>query len=242
MLSPGPSVRTRDRAGPLAVADRAPPRVLVCDLDDMAGLPLEAALSVVTAEEIARADRFVQGLHRARFLRGRAFLRRRLAEALDCPPTAVPILTEANGKPCLGRPGPAFNLSHSGPLAVLALRDRGDLGIDVELAGPEGSLGSDMALLAEGVLTPAERAGLDTITGKAQRRRFLEFWTAKEARMKLTGEGLALDPQHIELRLDDAGRPSGYARPDWPAAELTLIDLGPLTRYDAVCTLCLAAA
>jgi hypothetical protein len=51
--------------------------------------------------------------------------------------------------------------------------------------------------------------------------------------MKLTGEGLSLDPLDISLELQD-GQPVAYARPQKPRAELEFVSL---SHAQAVCCL-----
>jgi phosphopantetheinyl transferase len=89
--------------------------------------------------------------------------------------------------------------------------------------------------LARLCLTGEERRALKRVPGPARTRRFLSFWTAKEARMKLTGEGMRLEPRTIALDLSD-GQPVGYRRPRTPAAELRFVRL---SRPDAICCVAL---
>ena len=81
-----------------------------------------------------------------------------------------------------------------------------------------------------------EVAALADLPTDVRVRRFLSFWTAKEARMKLTGEGLSLDPLDISLKLRD-GEAVAYARPQEPHAELQFVSL---SHAQAIC--CLATA
>ncbi len=106
---------------------------------------------------------------------------------------------------------------------MLAISRRCRLGIDLELIDPDG-LSRDLPLLAETVLTPAERGALTGLNGRRQIERFLQFWTAKEAHMKLTGEGLRMDPKRIALHLE-GGLPLGYLRPSAPPARLRFVTL-----------------
>ena len=53
---------------------------------------------------------------------------------------------------------------------------------------------------------------------------FFRIWTAKEARMKVTGEGLYLDPRDIELTFKE-GMPVGYKKPSSPNIVLRSFDL-----------------
>lgn len=203
--------------------DAVPFVILTCDLD--AADPAEG-LPMLTPDEIARADRFVFARDRARFIAGRAFLRRSLGQALGLAPRRVALTSLGRGKPVLvagsaagsgAAPGGLqFNLSHADGLAVLALSDRGPVGVDVERAAARSRLAEDLDLLAPRVLCPDEIAALAAAPASGRLALFLAFWTAKEARMKLTGEGLALDPRRIALALGPDGWPRGYRTPAAP--------------------------
>jgi 4'-phosphopantetheinyl transferase len=96
------------------------------------------------------------------------------------PPRAIDLLFPAHGKPAWPS-GPDFSISHAGGWVACALAPPGvQVGLDIE---PEGA--AEVAVLRlvaeEGELHAYERAGL-TAT---------DLWTAKEAVVKLTGEGAA---------------------------------------------------
>ena len=84
-----------------------------------------------------------------------------------------------HGKPFLPG-GPAFSLSHSGSLAVLAVSG-GDVGADAERVAPVRE-----PLLSR-VLTEAERRW----AAEDPERRFAFLWTRKEAALKYLGCGIA---------------------------------------------------
>lgn len=207
-------------------------RLHQCDLDADSGPGrpgLAGDIALLAPTERARAERFRFARHRDRYIRGRAFLRRRLAEATGHPAAGLELVEGVRGKPALACGTVDFNLSHSGALAVLAVSTAGPVGIDVELIDPE----TDVKGLSESCFLAPERAVLDGLEGLALRRRFFAFWTAKEALMKLTGQGMALPPHAIALRLR-RGWPVGFSRPRIPGAVLSYPDPG---RPDAVCCL-----
>jgi 4'-phosphopantetheinyl transferase len=219
-----------DPGAALALAGAGGVALWTCDLDAGDAMGLAADRALLAPSERARADRFHFARDRDRYTRGRAFLRRRLAEATGRPAAALRLREAAWGKPALDGPGPEFNLSHSGPLAVLAISEAGPVGIDVERTARLG----DLDRLAESCFLPEERKVLDGLGEAARRRRFFAFWTAKEALMKLTGQGMSLPPLAIALRLED-GWPAGCARPGGlSGARLDYPDLG---REDAICCL-----
>ena len=127
------------------------------------------------------------------FATARSILRRVLALYIDLPPRQVPIVIAASGKPCLAGTDLFFNLAHAWPLVAIAVSRRGEVGVDVEVRRRE----VDVALLADRVLTPFERA--DVHASHDPRGAFLTYWTIKEAVAKATSRGLRLDPRLIVL-------------------------------------------
>jgi 4'-phosphopantetheinyl transferase len=215
----------------------APPRhvmptgvtIALCALEDNRDQPEAEAEGWLSEPERARADRLRGPGLRAAFVRGRGFLRRALGAALGLSPSAVPLAEAAGGKPVLaGRAGPEFNLSHSAGVMVLALSEASPVGIDLEFT----TRNLDPLSLAPAVLTEAEAAALARLPGPDRRGVFLNFWTAREAFLKLTGEGLRRDPRTVGLRLSD-GLPCAY---DTPGVVLIRPDL---RLPGAVCTLAL---
>lgn len=190
-------------------------------------ISLVDALRYVDEQELERANRYHHQLHRERYLRGRGYLRRLLGWHLKLPPQRVPLNGPLGRKPMVAGNPLFFNLSHSEDLAVCAISRSRPVGIDVELFDPKKP---DPTLCTQ-VFTQQEQQALSECDGEMAARRFFEFWTAKEAMMKLTGLGVRLAPRHIELALD-RGRPCGYLRPTLPRAHLLPLQLSV---RDAIC-------
>lgn len=202
-------------------------------LDTDADIALAEAHAVLDKGERARAAGFVFARDRDRFVRAHGYLRRRLGRFLGTAPEAVMIVTPDGEKPFIEGGGASFSLSHSGSRVALAITRGADVGIDLETLERSDSLDGQMDGLARMCLTGEERGALAALPPERRSRRFLAYWTAKEARMKLTGEGMALEPRKIALRLSD-GRPVGYRRPRAPRAGLRFVALsGP----DTICCL-----
>lgn len=204
----------------------APP--LLLRLDRCVPLPppliqhLEASLS---SQEQERHGAYRRADDRQRFLIGRGALRRLLGHWLELPPQAVPLATAPHGKPvCPG--GPAFNVSHSGDLILLALHPLRPVGVDVERLRP----GLDWEPIARRMLTPAEREILAGLPAGERPQAFLAAWCRLEARLKARGDGLAgLEqlrretlvsaaadaPSGAAVRRPDPGGPAGWSRPGW---------------------------
>jgi 4'-phosphopantetheinyl transferase len=139
----------------------------------------------------------------------RAALGRILAEALGEPEPPV-LVPDENGKPRLAsEPGRlAFNLSHSGGLALVALASGGlDVGVDLERIKER----RDLARLAARWLPEADARAVAALPPADQAAVFYPAWTRHEARVKCTGVGLAgevagVDVTVVQLEIDD-----GYA-------------------------------
>lgn len=207
-------------------ADRADTRiaarvgVALCHLDDDRDIALVRAAASLTADETARARQFRFDRDRDRYVRGRGFVRRMLGRIRGQDPATLVFGTGAQGKPFLQGDDLAFNLSHSRDLAVLAVSQAEPVGLDLEFI----DRAADIEGLSRTCLTDPEAAVLAGLALSARRERFFAFWTAKEARMKLTGEGMSLPPRQIALDLRD-GLPVGYLQPAAPAAQATFLDL-----------------
>lgn len=200
-------------AGRLPAPRTAPLEVHWVDLDTMG--PADALAARVSDVERARAARFARPVLRQRYLAAHAWLREHLAERTGQAPLALQFVTGPYGKPALqGATGPAFNLSHSDHLAVVATAPSGDIGVDVECRVPM----ADAEALAAQHFTAAERRELADGGPAAQVQRFLLGWTRKEACMKAAGCGLQVEPVAIATGLSTDDRSVAFEGPDGPVA------------------------
>ena len=191
-----------------------------CDLD-LPVAEIERLAATLSSTEHARAARFGTDALRRRWIAGRASLRRVLGEALRLPPPDVPIARGQRGRPELRgiEGGPDFNVSHTGGVALIGLWHAGGrdarIGVDVERAARE--VGADR--LARKFLTQGEYAMIADLEPDDRRRRFLRYWTCKEAMSKATGDGLLAPFRNIEVDLQAAprlvGGPAPYQPPAW---------------------------
>ncbi len=141
--------------------------------------------SVLTGAERERARRYRREEDRHRFVLTRSWLRRLLGVYLGQDPAGVRVETMPKGKPFLAGFPVLFNLSHSGDWALLGFcRDR-PLGLDVE-----AHRSMPVLSLARRFFQASEVATLEALSSVDQERLFFEYWTAKEAYLKATGEGL----------------------------------------------------
>jgi len=126
----------------------------------------------------------------------RAGLLRILAHYAGMPAAALAFDVHALGKPFLRHAGaPSYNLSHTRGLALVAVCAGAAVGIDVEQVRPL----ADADALAQRFLSPAEAAAVLEAAPAARGAAFLRTWTRKEAVLKASGHGLALDTREIEV-------------------------------------------
>jgi 4'-phosphopantetheinyl transferase len=187
-----------------------------------AAAPLRPVLS---EDERARADRFVQQRHRDRFVVGRAFLRDALARYLGVTRDAVRFRYEPAGRAVLDGPGPRFNLSHSADLALLAVTPGRDVGIDLEALRRV----PDALDLAERWFAPGERAVLRGVPAADREAAFLRCWTLKESYVKAVGGGLGIPLDRFEVEFVPPSDAPALRVLDEPGASWSLrtIDPGP---------------
>lgn len=209
-----------------------------CVLDSDVDIALGEAETLLDQGERARAAGFVFTHDRDAFVRSHGYLRKQLGAFLQVAPGKVPIIAEDGKKPFVLGHEVDFSLSHSGSHAVVAISRGGEIGIDLEVLDKAVPLGDELDGLASMVLTDEEQHAIAAAAPEHRVRLFLSYWTAKEARMKLTGEGMSLEPHTISLALSD-GEPVGYLRPVAPSADLQFI---ALSRQDSVCCLAIRRA
>lgn len=174
-------------------------RVWVAPLDVPPAV-LASLVACLTPEERGRAGRYRVADDARRFSAARGWLRHVLAAETGTTPGRV-ALTGQPGKPRLAdAAGPRFNLSHAEEVAVVAVAAR-EVGIDVELLG-RGLRVLDAASVA---CTPEEIAALRRLAPEPRAEAFLRIWTAKEAYLKATGQGLTLPPDSVEIAAVGAG-------------------------------------
>jgi 4'-phosphopantetheinyl transferase len=182
--------------------------------------------AVLTDDERARADRFVNERHGARFTVAHAFLRDVLSRHVGAPAGSLRFDTASAGKPFLAGSRLRFNLSHSGDVALLAVGLDREIGVDVEGSRPL----SDALELAERYFAPVEVAALRSLPAPEREDAFLRCWTLKEAYVKGVGGGLGIPLDGFEVQFAPAREEPGLrilgatGRPAWT---LRTLEPGP---------------
>jgi 4'-phosphopantetheinyl transferase len=157
--------------------------------------------AVLSAEEIARLDRFHFEKHRHTFLVSHAMVRAVLSLYVELPPAEWSFVIGSQGKPEIANPISLplrFNLSHTQGLAAVIVALGRNVGVDVEhLARREIDIE-----LAERYFAPAEVAALRALPEPDCRERFFHYWTLKEAYIKARGLGLSLPLDGFAFHLE----------------------------------------
>jgi 4'-phosphopantetheinyl transferase len=144
--------------------------------------------SLLSAEERERAARLSLVELRARYVADRAALRRILGAYLQQDPVSLIIVAGPKGKPHLAPPahGLHFNLSHSGPLSLLALSPDLELGLDLERLMPRAQLPA----IARRMFGAEPARQLESLPEPERCRGFYAYWTRMEAQVKAVGGAL----------------------------------------------------
>lgn len=182
---------------------------------------------LLSSDERDRADRYRFERDRSRYIVGRALLRELLGRYLDTDPSQLEFSYGEFDKPALPA-GPWFNVSHSGPVALYAFSNVGEVGIDVELDDSDFT----HERVAERFFSPSEISVLGSLPLEAQPRAFLTCWTRKEAFIKARGDGLslALDSFDVTLAPDT---PAALTRTAWSDEEPGQWHLDDLSDHNA---------
>ncbi len=188
------------------------------DLDDSSSKVVGLNDQLLSEAEKEKANKYVQDIHRVRYQRGRSWIRKILAEYVGVSGSELNIQEQERGKPFIENHAIEFNLSHSENLAVLAVTHDQQVGIDIEHL----SRLIELEELSKIHFLEPELNWLAGFSGKEKQQAFFWLWTAKEARMKITGEGFALPSTEIEV-LCEAGLPVAYKLPTEIPVELTTL-------------------
>ena len=153
--------------------------------------------SVLSAGELAKAERFLAEERRARFKQQRAFRRYCGARALgsSAPLSLIDFAESEKGRPYLPQvPGTSFSFSACRFGFLGAWSSTHDIGVDIE----DRTRTTATDELARRHFSQAEAKAVEEADSA---RAFFQFWTLKEAALKSIGEGLpfGLDAFQFEL-------------------------------------------
>jgi 4'-phosphopantetheinyl transferase len=168
---------------------------------DTAVPDLGSVASMLSPDELQRAERLRSNQDRRRFIVRRAFLRAILARYLGERPEVVSFCYGPHGKPQVLEPHHQrslhFSLSQSHELALYAVgRDR-RIGVDVERLWRIPEIGQ----LVRQTFSPHEQAVFGSLAPGQREEAFFSGWTRKEAYVKACGKGLSQQLNRISVTL-----------------------------------------
>ena len=151
-------------------------------------IEIQRLTDLLARDEKLRAKGLLVEEKRSQFIVARAGLRQILAKYLNRSAEELSFAYGKHGKPGLADfPGLYFNLAHAADLALLAICNTGEVGIDLEKINS----GIDILSVAERFFDPMETAALKRIPEHRRLRSFYRIWTQKESLLKLSGSGFS---------------------------------------------------
>ncbi len=170
---------------------------------DLPSMMIDKFASSLSADEISRANRFRFEKHRDRLIVGRGILRQLLANYLQTESEIIIFEYSDRGKPqissSLNQDHLQFNVSHSQDLALYGFNSQRIIGVDLEYIKDN----INYKQLAKRFFNPQELQLINSYPANKQKTIFFQLWTAKEAYLKATGDGLAGSLDTIEFTLNN---------------------------------------
>jgi len=158
--------------------------------------------ALLSPEEKARRERFLQAKDRHQQLIARALVRTTLSRYAEVPPGAWTFTPNAYGRPEISGPIKTelrFNLSHTRGMVVCAVGWNREIGVDVEHIERPG----EYVHLAQRFFAASEASHVASLPPDRQSDAFFDYWTLKESYIKARGMGLSLPLSDFAFRLEE---------------------------------------
>lgn len=152
---------------------------------------------MLSHEELERVSRFRFAAGRRRFAISHSAVREILAYYVGVAPKDLELSRLPSGKPSItsnNSCGVQFNVSHSGDVALLAVAEGIEVGVDIEVI----NAGLVTNELVSSVLATNERRIFNELTPDARSSFFYTVWTTKEAFLKALGCGLSYPMRELD--------------------------------------------
>jgi 4'-phosphopantetheinyl transferase len=177
---------------------------------------------LLSSVEQDRASKFKFETDRRRYITAHAALRSILSIYVNSPARELQFASGPYGKPKLApihdKKKIAFNLSHSHEVALIAITQGREIGVDVEWVREDFVFDE----VAHRFFTTREVAALHALPLHLQREAFYKCWTSKEAFLKAKGTGLSGQLDEVEMGLTDHGVCVKGTVPNLSLVELTV--------------------
>jgi 4'-phosphopantetheinyl transferase len=176
-------------------------------------------------DELHRADRFHFDKDKTAFTISRGFLRHVLGRYLTTRPQALRFAYGPYGKPALNgehkNSSLKFNMSHSRGVALVAVSDTREIGVDVEY------IRADFATedIARRFFSPREVAAFNALSKELRVAAFFRCWTRKEAYIKAIGRGLSQPLEGFDVTLAPEAPPALLRADEDDASRWSLSDI-----------------
>jgi 4'-phosphopantetheinyl transferase len=156
--------------------------------------------SLLTSDEVDRANRFRFPEHKKRFVIARAMLRSILSRYTHISPADIRFSYGPKGKPYLSNNSfnVQFNLSHSENMAIYAFTQEAEIGVDIQKIDEKNH-----EAIAKRFFSAEENRALNELPQLERARAFCRLWACKEALIKAAGEGLYVPLEDFTVSLKE---------------------------------------
>jgi 4'-phosphopantetheinyl transferase len=159
----------------------------------------DAWRGLLSEEELLRTGRLRSPRSADCFTVARGILRYLLGRYLTYTPERLVFSYGPHGKPELAgglQARLAFSVSHSSDLAVFAIANGFEVGVDIEEIHPVSNMESTASIF----LSPDELVEFEALPSAMKPERFFTLWTCKEAILKALGSGFTGSVKDILAR------------------------------------------
>lgn len=154
---------------------------------------------LLSVEEKKRADRFLFKKDKHDFVIAHALKREKIADQLNISdPTSIYFENSPSGKPYLKGSALHFNISHSHGWVALVISQKSECGIDIE--SYQNRRLNQLPLLIDKTMSELEKSAIDNSSNRLYA--FIDRWVLKEAYLKKSGVGLAVNLNAICTEFD----------------------------------------
>ena len=162
---------------------------------------METLQDTLSADELARSEKFHFEKDRKKFILTRGILRKLLGCYLNKNPQQIRFDYTSFGKPFLAidseNSNISFNLTHSGEIVLYAISCNQELGIDVEQVRDH----TDVMAIAKRFFSQREIGQMEKANEKNRTQLFFRYWTRKEAFVKALGKGVSFPMERLDVSL-----------------------------------------